>query len=105
MIKNITKITDVSLINIGVFNLFLIKDLNANDRPGSVINNVPFAMQAPFGNWLDPRQADGCEESALIMAMRWIRGSTPSKEEIERDIINISEYERVIFGFYQDTWI
>lgn len=72
-------------------------------RPQSAMLNVPYTSQVPTGNWNDPRQADGCEEASLVMAMGWINGGAVPPEEAERDIINISEYERRIFGFYQDT--
>jgi Peptidase_C39 like family len=72
-------------------------------HPESVMLNVPFASQIPTGNWNDPRQLDGCEEASIIMAMAWTNGGNVPGEEVERDIINMSEYERAIFGFYQDT--
>jgi uncharacterized protein YvpB len=76
----------------------------AQSRPQSVHMNVPFTLQAPLQEWSDPRQADGCEEASIAMAMAWARGgATVPAEEFKRDIINMSEYERVIFGFYQDT--
>jgi hypothetical protein len=80
----------------------------AQGRPQSTILNVPFVMQAPFGEWSDDRQQYGCEEASIFMAMAWARGGImPNeqtfKEEAKRDIINMSEYERVIYGFYQDT--
>jgi hypothetical protein len=83
--------------------------LNAQGRPQSVILNVPYVMQAPLGDWSDPRQQYGCEEAAIVMAMAWVRESVNSptdiifKDEALRDIINMSEYERVIYGFYKDT--
>lgn len=83
--------------------------VTAQGRPQSVILNVPYVMQAPFGNWNDRRQQYGCEEAAIVMAMAWVRSATNSptdtifKEEALRDIINMSEYERVIYGFYEDT--
>lgn len=77
----------------------------AENRPQSTMLNVPYTSQAPFGEWWDPRQADGCEEAALVMAMTWLRGGTIPLEEAKRDIVNLSEYERVRFGFYQDTSI
>jgi hypothetical protein len=72
-------------------------------RPQSTMLNVPYTTQAPLGEWSDPRQADGCEEAALVMAMAWLRGGSIPPEEAKRDIINMSEYERVKLGFYQDT--
>ena len=69
--------------------------------------SVPYASQIPLGNWRDPRQADGCEEASILMAMAWVNGAKDNAsipaDEVERNIINISEYERVALGFYQDT--
>ncbi len=73
------------------------------DRPQSVYLNVPFAMQVPTGEWNDPRQKDGCEEASSIMAMAWVRGGSVPAEEVRRDIINMSEYENVLYGFFEDT--
>jgi len=83
--------------------------VTAQGRPQSVILNVPYVMQAPFGEWSDRRQQYGCEEAAIVMAMAWVREATNSptdiifKDEALRDIVNMSEYERVIYGFYEDT--
>ncbi len=78
----------------------------ANNRPETVMHNVPFTRQAPLGEWNDPRQKDGCEEASIVMALSWVRGSDSiHPEEARRDIINMSEYERVMHGFFQDTSI
>ena len=96
-------ITALAVILIPVF------PVTAQGRPQSVILNVPYVMQAPFGNWSDRRQQYGCEEAAAVMAMAWVREAVNSpddtifKEEALRDIINMSEYERVVYGFYEDT--
>lgn len=103
MFKLLLLITAIAVILIPVY------PLNAQGRPQSVILNVPFIMQAPLGNWNDRRQEFGCEEATIVMAMDWARkvvntpGDTIYKEEAQRDIINMSEYERVIYGFYEDT--
>ncbi|HEX3099740.1 MAG TPA: C39 family peptidase [Patescibacteria group bacterium] len=78
---------------------------SAQDRPQSTVLNVQYVSQVPLGHWSDPRQSDGCEEAAMIMAMAWVWNGTSAipGEEAERSIINISEYERAILGFYQDT--
>lgn len=89
-----------------VFYFIAVYGVTANLRPQFIVHNVPFAKQAPFGEWNDPRQRDGCEEAAMVMAMAWARGGNEiPPEEAKRDIINISEYERVMFGFFQDTSI
>ncbi len=34
----------------------------------SILLEVPFASQSPFGEWSDKRQQDGCEEASVILA-------------------------------------
>lgn len=81
----------------------------AQGRPQATFLNVPFVMQAPFDNWADDRQQYGCKEASIVMAMAWARREITSSEdmiyneEALRDIINMSEYERVMFGVYEDT--
>lgn len=64
---------------------------------------VPFASQAPFGEWSDLRQQNACEEVAAIMAMRWIKNQTLTPQEAKDEIITISDWEQEKYGFYQDT--
>lgn len=54
---------------------------------------VPFAAQAPFGEWSDIRQAEGCEEASVLMAMRWVKGETLTLEEAENEIIAMYDYQ------------
>ena len=83
--------------------------VQAQGRPQSTILNVPFIRQAPFGNWDDRRQQYGCEEASIVMAMAWVRSAYNNasdvilREEALRDIINMSEYQKVIYGVYEDT--
>jgi len=68
-----------------------------------VVQSVPFTAQAPFGEWSDPRQQDGCEEAASIMAVAWARGETFTLEEAKTEILAISAYEQVTYGTYHDS--
>jgi hypothetical protein len=101
--KYLPFLTAIAVILIPVF------PVTAQGRPQSVILNVPYVMQAPLGDWSDRRQQYGCEEAAIVMAMAWVREAVNSptdvifKDEAVRDIVNMSEYERVIYGFYEDT--
>lgn len=70
----------------------------------SVLLNVPFISQAPFGNWADPRQEDGCEEASVLMAMRWRAGKAViGKQEGLDVILAISQYEVDTYGTHNDT--
>lgn len=69
-----------------------------------VLLDVPFATQAPFGEWDDPRFQDGCEEASSLMAAVWAkkeRKITPA--EAKEEIIKISAYQTEKYGEYRDT--
>lgn len=67
------------------------------------LGTVPFIAQAPFGDWGDLRQQEGCEEASVLMAVAWARGITVSAAEAERSIIEMSEFQRVKYGYFVDT--
>jgi hypothetical protein len=67
------------------------------------ISDVPFTSQAPFGNWKDPRQQDGCEEAASLIAVYWGRGLTFTKQQALDQILAIAAYEKTTYGQYTDT--
>lgn len=68
-----------------------------------VLLNVPFVSQAPFGNWSDPMQENGCEEASAIMAMAWVKGTPLTREGALKSITDISNYEQEKYGSYVDT--
>ena len=78
-----------------------------NDTTIEEIKNVslevPFTSQAPFGNWKDLRQENGCEEAAALMAVYWAEDKTLTKEIAEKEIINVADYEFEKYGSYVDT--
>lgn len=57
-----------------------------------ILQIVPFTSQAPFGNWKDLRQEDGCEEASALMAVKWAREQSLTKKEALKEIINISDF-------------
>lgn len=64
---------------------------------------VPFTTQAPFAQWSDARQQDGCEEAGAVMAMAWAQGKkTITKENARKEIIAISDFELKKYGEYRD---
>ncbi|HOY55964.1 MAG TPA: C39 family peptidase [bacterium] len=68
------------------------------------IEDVPFLVQAPFGEWKDPRQQDACEEAASLIAVSWATGiSKISKTETKEKILDIVKYQTENFGEYRDT--
>ncbi len=62
--------------------------------PPSVLINVPFTAQAPEGNWSDPLEQDGCEETSLIMAKYWISGAWLTKPLALKEILDASAWEK-----------
>lgn len=71
--------------------------------PNGILQKVPFTAQAPFGEWTDPRQQDGCEEASALMAVSWARGETFTLEEAKAKILKISDWEQEKFGNFHDT--
>ncbi|MDP3899938.1 MAG: C39 family peptidase [bacterium] len=65
--------------------------------------DIPFAAQAPFGEWSDPRQQDGCEESSVLMAIYWALGKSLTPAEAKEKIIAISDWEEKNYGNFHDT--
>ena len=68
-----------------------------------VLLNVPFSSQAPFGNWKDPKEQDGCEEASAMMAMAWVKGETLTKDAALIEITAIADYEEKNYGNFHDT--
>lgn len=66
--------------------------------------DVPFIVQAPFGNWKDPIFQNGCEEAAMIMAFEWTKGTLEiSAEEAQDEIRKLTVFEDKTFGYNTDT--
>lgn len=70
-----------------------------------VVLDVPFASQAPFGDWSDPRQQDACEETSVIMALHWALGTPLSLEKALEEIHALSAFAEKQFGTYHDSSI
>lgn len=76
--------------------------LGSTNMP-DIYYSIPFAAQAPFGEWSDPRQQEGCEEASVLMAMKWVHGESMSLQEAKDQIIAMSDWEEEEFGYFQDT--
>lgn len=68
-----------------------------------VLHDVPFTPQAPFAEWDDQRQQDGCEEASALMAIRWAQGRSLTLHEARAEIINASDFELEKYGEYRDV--
>lgn len=64
---------------------------------------MSFTPQAPFGEWSDPMQQDGCEEAVSLMAVSWAKGEEFNLEKAKEKIISASEYELKNFGEFRDS--
>lgn len=71
--------------------------------PVRVAHQVPFTPQAPFGDWNDARQQDGCEEASALMAVRWARGQNLTPQEALDEIIAAAEYQKRNWNNFTDT--
>ncbi len=68
-----------------------------------LIENVPFAPQAPFAEWKDQRFQDGCEEAAALLAVYWARGLTLDKTKAKEEILAMSAYQSENYQEFRDT--
>lgn len=93
-------ITNIDLAEI------ILGDINAAvinlPKENTIIQDVPFSSQAPFGDWSDQRQQDACEEAVALMAIKWARGESFTKEEALKIILEVSGYELEKYGEYRD---
>ncbi|MBD3282599.1 MAG: hypothetical protein GF387_03290 [Candidatus Portnoybacteria bacterium] len=64
--------------------------------------DVPFIVQAPFGNWDNPIFQDACEEASLLMAFNWINGTDIGLDEAYQEIIEIARFEEINYGSFVD---
>lgn len=74
-----------------------------NIQGSSLLEDVPFTVQAPFGEWNDPVFQNGCEEAALVMAQYWLTGKPLTKEIAKEEIRAISAFEEKTIGQSIDT--
>lgn len=69
----------------------------------SLIENVPFTVQAPFGEWNIATFQNGCEEAALTMAAYWVSGKPLTKEIAKKEILVLASFENKKHGQSVDT--
>lgn len=77
--------------------------ISETPKDQNILLNIPFTSQAPFGNWADARQEDGCEEASVLMVMHWVKETNLAPEEALAVIISISDYELARFGEFRET--
>jgi len=69
--------------------------------PISVIHDIPFTSQAPYGNWEQPYQ-DACEEASLLMYHAALTNMTLSTKTADKEILRLVDYEESI-GYSHDV--
>jgi hypothetical protein len=62
---------------------------------------VPFLCQAPYAKWVQPWQ-DGCEEAAVIMAIRYVRKEQGNRREGEQEILKMVDFQVKKYGGHYD---
>ena len=55
---------------------------------------VPFASQAPFGDWNDPRQQEGCEEMSAIMVHHYLQGTALSSTQALTELFEFHTWQK-----------
>lgn len=76
--------------------------------PSKVYIPVPFLCQAPYGDWSQPWQ-DACEEAAIIMAKRYVKGDPLDREPAcrqarsgNREILKMVDFQVEKYGGHYD---
>lgn len=75
---------------------------SASELPSAINLNIPFASQAPSGNWSMPYQ-EACEEASVIMAHRYFTGQSLDAETMDKELLALIAWEEETFGFSADT--
>ncbi len=69
-----------------------------------ILQEVPFVVQAPFGNWKDQNFQNACEEASMVMAMSWVKKEKNiSPTEAQKRILAVIDWENKNFGYSTDT--
>ena len=68
-----------------------------------LISAVPFTSQAPYSEWSDPLQENGCEEASVLMAVYWARGLKLDQATAKQEIIAMGNYQLQKYGEAVDT--
>ncbi len=74
------------------------------EQSSSINLSVPFASQAPFGDWSMPYK-EACEEASIIMVDYYVRGATLSKQQMKDDIDTQVAWQEKTWGGHYDISI
>ncbi|MFA5157610.1 MAG: C39 family peptidase [Patescibacteria group bacterium] len=67
----------------------------------SYLLSVPFASQAPFGDWSQPYQ-DACEEASIIITKHYLESKGLTKDEMKTEIDQSVGWQIERFGVHKD---
>lgn len=70
--------------------------------PEEINLEIPFASQAPTGNWDMPYQ-EACEEAATIMVHRYFENESLDPKIMDSELLRLIDWENETFGYYKDT--
>jgi hypothetical protein len=88
---------------LGISNAELAKIPVGRTDLATVRYDVPFTPQAPFAEWFDARQQEGCEEASVVMAVKWATGDPLTLMEARTRILAMADWQQKEFGYYHDT--
>lgn len=75
----------------------------AKTTKSSLISDVPFTVQARFGEWNDPVFQNGCEEASLVMIRHWLSGKPLTQEIAKQEMLALVRFEDRWLGHSVDT--
>lgn len=90
-------------VKILLFFVAIVSYFSFSSSAQATLLDVPYTSQAPFGEWVDPRQQDGCEEASIFMAVSWIRKQQIDPSEARMQIIGMSDFQQHFFGYFKDS--
>ena len=72
--------------------------------PNKTYLPVPFLCQAPYANWSQPWQ-DACEEVAIIMAMRYVKGDPITRKSGNQEILDMVNFQIEEYGLVNVMYV
>lgn len=74
-------------------------------KPNAKPQKVEFFSQAPFADWDDIRQQDGCEEAVMLMAYLWRSNTNFNKNQFLDALLDLTNFETEKFGVHNDIHV
>jgi hypothetical protein len=74
-------------------------------KPNAKPQKVEFFSQAPFADWDDIRQQDGCEEAVMLMAYLWRSDTNFNKNQFLDALLDLTNFETEKFGAHNDIHV